>query len=532
MKLRIKIILLNKVKLIRTLNKTCLPKEACSFYTNSGSCLLWRFFLSFCSVFFFFPPFHQYLSSSSPSSLFTIKVIIENHFLLLITLISKQQQKMSFIQGVVWVWSFFVFLMRGTCVAIADFWIMYVRVGKLWKRRLPPTDQDLIVQLANHSPCHSTVKPQELILHVERTRMDPSLWTGMSSAVAAPSALVTGISIGGIGFYTTLYLLLSGVNVHAVSRDATRAKLATQLLQSTLDRYSQEHPELSAKMGRIMLHHCDLSDTTAVGEVADKISTDPNLRIIVCSAGPMATPTRLTHQNLEEQFAVHHVGHSLLIMRLLQYRLKARAFSHRWRFVILSSGAASTAYPDNDTTFNEWKAVEDAEEKINRFDGYGNAKMCQLLFGLALSKCIANDERLSSCCTVNVLHPGPIRSRVLPNSGLPLLWLLDGELAAIFRLTPAIAALYVVDLALNARHAGTNGHFFRMGEDQTVHYHKLVEDPSLRGGFWQNSTLFPGIPGPSVSLSYERQNWMWQSTMHYLCDHRLLERSVFEGMAL
>lgn len=437
-----------------------------------------------------------------------------------------------------WAWEFFLFILRGTLVAVADLYVMYIRTGRVWlgKRNQAPSllRGDLVLQLASSSPHHSTANERTVFLQLNHTFIDRRLWTGLNAAGVGPSAIVTGVSHGGIGFYTALNLLLSGVNVHGVARTARQAERARYLLASAVDRQLMLHKEWSGRVGRAVVHVCDLSDTAAVCDFSDAVAADPALRIIVCNAGPMCSPLKLSAQHLEEQFATHHVGHSLLVLRLLQSRLQAArsrsmavALPPPWRIVVLASAAAATADPTEATTFREWESAAALEAHCSRFNGYGNAKMCELLFAFSLARFIGRQRVLAATCTVNVLHPGPIRSRVIPNSQLPLQWLLDGEAAALLRMTPVIASMYVTDLALSRRYERTSGHFFRMGEDQTVYYRDMVRDARQRTGFFTNSTLFPGIPGPAVSLSLVKQQWLWSATLTYFAGKQLLDTLLF-----
>lgn len=437
------------------------------------------------------------------------------------------------LQLVVWVWEFILFLIRGTCIAIADFYMMYTRIGLVWwhrRQQRPPSMEkgDLVMQLAPQSPHHSRVNAMDELLHLNESFIDRQLWAGMSAS-SVPSAVVTGVSYGGIGFYTALNLLACGMNVHGVVPTPKDAQLAERMMQLAIERQSKLHKDWAGRTGRMMIHLCDISDTTAVSRLADTLQSDSQLRVIICGAGPMASPPRLSRQGLEEQFATHHVGHSLLTLRLLQHRQRSHGpiSTSRWRIVFLASGAAATANPTMESTFKQWTSVDALTEHFSRFAGYGNAKMCELLFSFALARYVQRERRLAPYCTVNVLHPGPIRSRVIPNSELPLQWLLDGELAALFRMTPVIASLFVTDLALARRHEHINGHFFRMGEDEMVYAADVVRDPVRRSGFVRNSTLYPGIPGPAVALSVDKQEWLWSATLDFFEKLKLIDTRGF-----
>ncbi|KAG5474154.1 hypothetical protein CUR178_04266 [Leishmania enriettii] len=276
-----------------------------------------------------------------------------------------------------------------------------------------------------------------------------------------------------------------------------------------------------------------MSDTAAVYDFSDAVAADPALRIIICNAGSMCTPPRSSPQHFGEQLASHHVGHSLLMLRLLQIRLQSSR-SHSIAMAPLppmltqrcATAAAATANPAAASTFREWGNEEELARHFSSFDGYGNAKMSALLFAFSLARFVERQRILAATCTVNVLHPGPIRSHIMSNSQLPLQWLLDGAVAALIRMTPVIASMCVVDLALSRRHERSNGHFFRMGQDQRIYYGDMVHDPLQRAGF-KSSTLFPGIPGPAVSLSVAKQDWMWASAMDYLAAKELIDARLF-----
>ncbi|GET90501.1 hypothetical protein, conserved [Leishmania tarentolae] len=444
---------------------------------------------------------------------------------------------LDILSRVLWAWEFFLFVLRGVLIAIADYYIMYMRTGRVWlgtRDRAPSLMRgDLVMQLAASSPSHSKANEKTIFLQLNRSFIDRRLWSGLNEVGAGPSAIVTGVSYGGIGFYTALNLLLSGVNVHGVARNGRQAERARYLLTNAVHRQLMLHKEWNGRVGRIFVHTCDMSDTAAVCNFSDAVAVDPALRIVICNAGPMCSPPRLSQQHLEEQFATHHVGHSLLMLRLLQNRLRsfrsrslAVALPPPWRFVVVTSAAAAMANPTAAYTFHEWGSQEELEHSFSRFNGYGNANMSELLFSFSLARFVERHRILAATCTVNMLHPGPIRSRIIANSQLPLQWLLDGEVAALLRMTPVIASMYVVDLALSRRHEHCNGHFFRMGQDQTIYHRDMVNDARQRSGF-RNSTLFPGIPGPAVSLSLAKQQWMWAETLDYFAAKELIDARLF-----
>ncbi|RNF20415.1 retinol dehydrogenase 14 [Trypanosoma conorhini] len=429
------------------------------------------------------------------------------------------------------------FLLRGTLAALVDFYIMCVRVGCVWKRRCdrqPSMERrDLVMQLAPQSPQHSRLSSSDMILALNESFLDRALWMGLGSGREQPTAIVTGVSYGGIGFYVALNLVLCGFNVHGVCRTLKSVRHAGRMMQFAVERQCRLHKEWVGKTGRLVTHVCDMSDTVAVSNLCSVLVRDANIRVVVCAAGCMATPPRLSPQRLEEQFATQHLGHSLLMLRLLQHRIQQlnlyTSAQPHWRFVVVSCAFPWGTDPTQGDMFYTYGDDEEAEfcSKFNRYDGWSRAERCRLLFALALSRYVEQDRRLAPFCTVNALHPGPTRSRLLTNSRLPLAGFLDSGIGALLRLSPAITALYVTDVCLSKRLDATNGHFFRMGDDQTAAFAALQKAAEARAGFWANAPFFTGMPAPAASMSTCKQNAVWRFTLSYLASHALLDAKIF-----
>ncbi|KAG5490346.1 hypothetical protein JKF63_00466 [Porcisia hertigi] len=447
---------------------------------------------------------------------------------------------LDMLQSVSWAWGFSVFLLRCTLILIADYYIMYVRIGRVWlgKRNQAPSrvQGDLVMQLTASSPHHSTADEKTIFLQLNYSFIDRRLWAGLNRADACPSAIVTSVLHGGIGFYTALNLLLSGVNVHGVVRNGRQAERTRYLLSSAVERQLMLHKEWNGRVGRVLVHTCDMSDTAAVCDFSDAVAADPALRIIVCNSDSMCSSPRLVPQQeeLKKQMAMHHVGHHLLLLRLLQNRLQrsgsiAVALPPPWRIVVVASAAAATANLTRVPPLPpEWGDQEKMDGPFNPFEAYYSVKMSELLFAFSLARFVERQEILAVTCTVNVLHPGPTRSSDMLNCQPPLQWWLGGEAPALlFPMTPVIASLYVVDLALSRRHERTSGHFFRMGQDQTLYYSDMVRHARQRAGFFKNSALFPGMPGPIVSLSPTKQHWVWTATINYLAAVESIDARIF-----
>lgn len=439
------------------------------------------------------------------------------------------------------IWGFVCFIVHGTVVAVVDLFIMYFRAGCVWRNVWKQTEDEkmnrLVVQLSSHSPSHSTVNSSQLSLVINHNLIDKALWEGLHSGDAHPVAIVTGVSDGGIGFYTAMNLLLCGYSVHGVCRTSHSANDSDRKMRGAIDRQIHLNSGLASVVGNYIVHVCNMSDTTAVFRLSNTLAKISSLRVVVCNAGPMATPPRLSPQHLEEQFATHCVGHSLLLLRLVESRLLLNSSTIKtsyFRVVVVSSAAAAISTAGMQCKLGYGIQVHNDKSSFvstfNRFLGYSDAKMLSLLFSMALSRFFERHRELAPYCTVNIVHPGPIRSRVIPNSGLPLQFFIDSDLSAICRLSPAIAALYVADVAASVRSSKTNGHFFRMGIDQTLWYEKELGRSDNREGMLRNSLCFPGIPAPSVSMDADKQNAVWKALINYFSEHSMIASHLFSSL--
>jgi NAD(P)-dependent dehydrogenase (short-subunit alcohol dehydrogenase family) len=255
---------------------------------------------------------------------------------------------------------------------------------------------------------------------------------------------------------------------------------------------------------------CDVSDAVQVKTVCENLFQTPSISLLVTNAGIMATPPALSRQGYEMQFATHHIGHSIMALTLLS---SVERHPRAARIVVVTSAAAAGGEISQQTTYTTHaQEVELFLRKADRFKAYSNAKLCNAVFCGALARHV---EKRQLNVEVNMLHPGPVRSRVLCNSRLPWTSLLNSDLSGLLRLSPVISACYVTDLCLNQRHRGVNGHYFRMGEDQTVRLGGFLSNERNRHNYIVDSIWFTGVPCPKVSLSPAAQEWLFKESLDY-----------------
>lgn len=192
-------------------------------------------------------------------------------------------------------------------------------------------------------------------------------------------ALVTGGS-GGIGEETARVLASRGAQVVIAARAGAKLEAARERIAAAAGAAPPAAVEL------------DLADFGSVRAAADTIAERwPAIDIIVANAGIMACPLRRNRDGIELQFATNHLGHFLLVCRLVP--ALRRAGSAR---VVVVSSAGHQASP---VRFEDWNFEH---SDYDQWVAYGQAKSANVLFAVELNR------RLAPQVTANAVHPGVI----------------------------------------------------------------------------------------------------------------------------
>jgi NAD(P)-dependent dehydrogenase (short-subunit alcohol dehydrogenase family) len=134
--------------------------------------------------------------------------------------------------------------------------------------------------------------------------------------LAGKTYAITGAN-SGLGFETMRVLALRGAHVIGIARSMDKAEEAC-----------------SSVAGQTTPAFLDLGDFESVVNCASMIrALGAPLDGLICNAGIMALPERELSNGVEQQFAVNHLGHFILINQLLPTVMAAP----QGRFVILSS---------------------------------------------------------------------------------------------------------------------------------------------------------------------------------------------------
>ena len=191
------------------------------------------------------------------------------------------------------------------------------------------------------------------------------------------TALITGAN-SGLGYYTAKALAEKNANVIIACRTLEKANQAIKKLKY-----------LNSE-GILTPLELDLSDLKNVVEVQTKIFDNfENLDLLINNAGIMHPPKTLSAQGFEIQFAVNHLAHMLLTLKLLPIIEK----KEKSRIITVTSGAQFFGKVG-------WNNIK-AENYYNKWESYANSKLANVMFAFELDARIEQKKILSLAA-----HPG------------------------------------------------------------------------------------------------------------------------------
>jgi NAD(P)-dependent dehydrogenase (short-subunit alcohol dehydrogenase family) len=205
--------------------------------------------------------------------------------------------------------------------------------------------------------------------------------------LAGKRVFITGVSAG-LGVETARAAAAHGARVIGTARDLAKARAALA-----------PHAALG-----IEVIACDLAALASVRACADALSArGETFDVVIANAGVMNCPFGHTADGFETQFGTNHLGHFVLVNRLVP-RIAASG-----RVVILASSAHRAADVNLDDPGFETTAYEP-------FTAYGRSKTANILFAVEL------DRRLRSRgIRATALHPGGIFTELMRHTSPELL---------------------------------------------------------------------------------------------------------------
>lgn len=208
-------------------------------------------------------------------------------------------------------------------------------------------------------------------------------------------ALITGGSEG-IGYATAFTLLqanLSKVFIVSLSEDVK----------------DEAVEEVKTKLGadyadRIVWFQCDMSDFSAVAEVARKVRDQTDRLDIYCqNAGRGIMTYQLTESGIDRHMAVNHIGHVVLTSHLLPL-LKKTGEKHTVRIQIQASNAHQGAPKDV-----KFASLDELNTDLGPNGQYGRSKLAGILYARYLT---AHLHKEHPNILINSTHPGFVETKM------------------------------------------------------------------------------------------------------------------------
>lgn len=199
--------------------------------------------------------------------------------------------------------------------------------------------------------------------------------------LAGKTALITGAT-SGLGLETLRVLAMRGAHVIVTGRTLDKAKEACASVQ-----------------GKTTPVALELERWDTVAAAADTVrAMGMPIDMLICNAGIMALPKPEQVYGLDKQFVVNHLGHFILVHRLLD-QVKAAA---QGRVVAVSSLGYRWAPPAGIEFDNLSGSAGYEPNKM-----YGQSKLANGLFSLELARRLAGTN-----ATSNSIHPGVINTNL------------------------------------------------------------------------------------------------------------------------
>jgi NAD(P)-dependent dehydrogenase (short-subunit alcohol dehydrogenase family) len=270
--------------------------------------------------------------------------------------------------------------------------------------------------------------------------------------LAGQRILVTGASAG-LGVETTRALAAHGASVTMAVRDLDKGAAAMELVRA-------EVPG-----AQLDLRQLDLADLSSIRAFTDGFLAEHDaLDVLIANAGIMACPQGTTADGFELQFGTNHLGHFLLITRLLPALVAADGA----RVVLLSSAGHRFGPVDLDHPGFEG-------QDYDPWVAYGRAKTANILCAVGI------DQRYrDQGVRAFAVHPGGIQTelgRHLTEESLAALLASRPPGVEIQWKTVAQGAATTVYAATSPDLDGQGGVYL-----EDCHVAELTDDPSASGG--------------------------------------------------
>lgn len=281
------------------------------------------------------------------------------------------------------------------------------------------------------------------------------------------TVIVTGPTVGGIGFDAAKSMAKVGAEVVLAGRSKSKGEEAVALIKKVYPSSTVTYLPL------------DLADLSSVREFASTFrSRWPNLHILLNNAGVMATNFKLVN-GVEQQFAVCHLGHFLLTDLLLPHMEATVARSpEEWgRVINVSSDGHFLQKGVDPTTLYDASFFND-EANYKPWPSYGRAKLANVLHASWLAqrfKQRAETEPAAARMSALSLMPGVIQTGLADHLGLSTVALFLMRLVCKSLPQGAATSVYAAAAPELAEHSGA---YLADCNLQPI-MHRFTKDPKI-----------------------------------------------------
>lgn len=211
--------------------------------------------------------------------------------------------------------------------------------------------------------------------------------------------VITGAN-SGIGYETAKHLALQGNIVIA----ASRKKDKTLKIIDSINKLCSE----GNTNGKVVFYDMDLMNLKSVEACTEKINADfPVIDILICNAGVMNAPYKISVDGYETHFQTNYLSHFLITSKLIDKLL----MSENPKVINVCSASAEKGSIDSINNLEKMSTV--SENNYTAITSYRESKLAQQTSVIAL-----NDIEEYKKIKFSLIHPGIVNTNLFyRNSG-------------------------------------------------------------------------------------------------------------------
>lgn len=280
--------------------------------------------------------------------------------------------------------------------------------------------------------------------------------------------IITGAN-SGIGYETAKALALKGNTIIAASRDREETREKIKGLNKICDE--------AMSRGKAVFYDLDLANLKSVREFVAEVTTDyPVIDTLICNAGVMNTPYRLTVDGFETQFQVNFLSHFMISHGVIDNLQK----SENPKLINVCSASAEKGQIDSLEELRRISTIP--EDEYDAMTSYRESKLAQQVSVIEFAR-----QGQYQKIKFSLIHPGIVNTNLFYRN--------SGNLYKIVML-PFVYLGYVFG-------------FFKTPKQGAATTILLSEtDGYESGSYWTKQKQL--TPNPiTANLEYSRELWNW-----------------------